>query len=384
MKILVLSNVPTHPITAGNRKAIFNQVELFKQLGHNVSLLYVKEMALIEKGNNDCSDMKNYWGERLYYYKVSKIEHILHLIKQRFRRIFQKGVTKVDDYYPVRLNSFIKNLHRLENFDCIIANYYFFTKAFSIKGIPLKGLYTHDYFAYKSMLVDNNKVGYNTDANQEAKAMQRSPHIFALNTEEAIYFSKLSPHSKVYNTFSHYQFNNTPIECNKKILFFSGDNAFNISGLNWFLDEVYPKILHAVPDIELVIGGSICKILQVRDIPNCSLVGYVENPIDFYMLGDIVINPTYEGTGLKIKTFEAISYGKVVIAHPHSATGIFDKEHAPVYSSTNPIEWVNFIRNTIQNPSIVLNIKKADEDYIYRMNAYIENEYKTFFSSKII
>lgn len=49
--------------------------------------------------------------------------------------------------------------------------------------------------------------------------MQRSPHIFALNSDEAIYFSKLSPLSKIYNIYSYFDYHPTNIVGNHNILF---------------------------------------------------------------------------------------------------------------------------------------------------------------------
>lgn len=381
MKILIVSSVPTHPVSAGNRKAILNLVDLLKSMGHFVKFLFIDEKPLLSSKDNNYCELQKYWGSGLIVFPVSSFEHIIHLIKQRFRRIFQRGITKVDDYYPFGLSCFLKHLQEKERFDCCIVNYYFLSKALMQKDIPLTGLYTHDYFAYKSMLVGNKKVGYGTDSNQEAIAMQRAKHIFALNTEEAIYFSKLSPKSSVYNVFNTFEMVKTNYVGNKNLLFFSGDNQYNINGLMWFLENIFTEIIRADSDIKLLIGGGICKVLKNINTQNIELIGYVKDPLEFYMRGDVVINPTYQGTGLKIKTFEAIAYGKVVLAHPHSVAGIYDPTNAPVFASEDTNEWLSFIKLVLCNKHEILKIKMKDESYIKNMNKYVTCQFEKFFDN---
>lgn len=75
-----------------------------------------------------------------------------------------------------------------------------------------------------------------------------------------------------------------------------------------------------------MVGGSICKMLSgLSDIDGVKVLGYIDSPANFYAQGDVAINPVYQGTGLKIKTFESISFDKVVMVHPHSMAGIFKK-----------------------------------------------------------
>ena len=41
---------------------------------------------------------------------------------------------------------------------------------------------------------------------------------------------------------------------------------------------------------------------------NVIICGYIYDLSAFYRQGDVAINPVYLGTGIKIKTFEALSY----------------------------------------------------------------------------
>lgn len=387
MKILIVCKYPTHPTVEGNRKFIIEQVELFKRMGHEVHYLYVMECALF-KGNNEDKDclpqMKSYWGDKLYIYKVSKCTKLIFNLVAKYRQLFGNGYEHCDDEFPNGLVKFVNKLNERGQYDCCLVNYYTLSYLLTKIAIPLKGLVTHDYFSYKNLLLNQKKTWMGTSADQEAKGLQRSPHIFALNTEEAVFFSKMSPQSKIYNVFSFYKYHSNKVVGNRDILFLSGRNKFNVNGLNWFLSEIYPKVIAKFPNVNLKIGGGICNVIKhLQNKPNIELVGYVDNAKSFYESADVVINPTYQGTGLKIKTFEGISYDKVVIAHPHSLIGIFAPNNAPVFASKNADEWVAFLERIWQNTigaDEIAAIKKQNEQYLKSMSQFVEVEYRNFFN----
>ena len=134
----------------------------------------------------------------------------------------------------------------------------------------------------------------------------------------------------------------------------------------------------------MIIGGSICaKKELIHKDDSVIFCGVVDNSMDFYSKGDVVINPTFQGTGLKIKTFESISYDKISMCHPHSKIGIFDPYTAPLFSSKEPSEWVNYLIEVWNSKKRILEIKNNNKDYILRMQKYIESEYNNFFNSNI-
>ena len=302
--------------------------------------------------------------------------------KQRFRNVFNKGYLKADDWYPSGLDKYVYKLQQKHHFDACIINYYILSKLFTKVKFPLMAVNSHDYFGYKNLLTGEKSVWLGTTPNEEGKALQRCSHIFALNTEESIYFQKLSPLSTVYNVFSIFYPRKSKYVGNHNILFLSGNNNYNINGLKWFLDEIFPEIVKKYPMCSLIIGGGICKKIEdLKKYRNINLVGYVDNPNDFYDQGDVVINPTYQGTGLKIKTFEGIANDKIVMAHPHSRIGIYNPDKAPLFTSLSASEWVSFLESIWDDKEKIELIKKQNRKYIGEMNNFIKEEYKRFFSS---
>ena len=93
-------------------------------------------------------------------------------------------------------------------------------------------------------------------------------------------------------------------------------------------------------------------------------------------MGDIAVNPVSRGTGLKIKTFESIAFDKVTIVNPHSMTGIFDPEHAPLKVAQSSGEWLSCISDVWENPLLIPSIKNANKDYLLRLHQFVSNNYR--------
>lgn len=381
MKILIVSKCPTHPTNAGNRWGVLAQAEILEKLGNEIHFLYVFELPLrqdVARYTDDLDKTREYWKERLHVYQVSKFEKLRFILKKIYRIKFCDFFVHVDDEYPRGLTRFVRKLKDEYMFDICIVNYYYLTKLFSVVRFDKMALFTHDSYIYKSAVVSAPDI--QLTPNQEAKALHRCPYIFAVQDDEFSLFKLLSPKSRVFNIYSKYDYHQTPVLNNKNILFLSGNNSYNVNGIKWFINEILPLAVKKIPGCRLVIAGSICTILEKEYVcnPNIELMGYVNDPIELYSRGDVAINPVYQGTGLKIKTFEAISYGKITMVHPHSTIGIFDKTNAPLFYSDKPIEWVDFLERTWNNNMSIIEVKEGAERYLERMNDFIIKEYKRF------
>ena len=373
MKILIVSTMPSHPTDAGNRAAIMGQVELLQHLGHDVHYLF----ASMELSNSiDYDAMKNYWGDRLHVFTMNKLLKIRRFITDLWRKKVNRSYWKVDDHYPWGIASYINRLNEQEKFDACIIQYYRLSRLLPLISIPHKAIYTHDVFSYKD--IRTGKPFYEAcTAHEEAKAMQRCPNIFAIQQEEAIYYKMLSPKSNVYTVYSSFNTHQQQIKNNKVILFLASRMSFNTNGIVWFLDNVWQPLKTKEPEIKLMIGGTVCENIN-QTYKDVTLCGKVDSLDDFYAMGDIVINPVYQGTGLKIKTFEALSYGKATVVHPHSMTGIYNASSSPLISAESSDEWIDAIITLANNPQYVATLCQQSVAYIEDMNDYIRKQYTNF------
>jgi glycosyltransferase involved in cell wall biosynthesis len=220
------------------------------------------------------------------------------------------------------------NGHCVNNhFDVVIVNYVFFSKAFlAFDNTVKKIIYTHDIFSNRFQKTGNN--WFSTKVLQEAKALNRSDVIWSIQEQESVFFRSISD-KKVVTTFCNFTIQDTEISGSRNILFLAGSNDHNVEAINFFIGNVLPLLVNEIVDIQLLVGGRICEKLEyAKCLQNVTLLGDVDDLHAFYSLGDIFINPTFNGTGLKIKTFEAMSFGKVVVTHQHNVLGIYKQEIA--------------------------------------------------------
>lgn len=383
MRVLVISDVKTHPVNLGSSKFIVEYCDLLRSLGHEVFFLYVIRYTIRtdikNRIKNERAETMKAWNTHYLEFKESIFSFLRRKLFWYYRKVFNQGYIHCDDKYYSGLGKFVQQVVNSNSIDACLVNYFWLTKVFQTTAIRKKGIITHDTYSFYRQRNPEVAMEFDLLPNEEAKALQRCNYVFAMQDEEAVFFKYLAPQSIILKNYCSYKICIQPRVGNHDLLFFSSEWSPNILGLRWFVDEVFPQIRRRFPDCRLVIGGSICQALEwLNDYSDVELLGYVEDPADFYQKGDIVINPTYSGAGLKIKTFEAMSYGKVVIAHPHSMDGIFHKHNAPILVADHPEDWVCHLEQCWNDISTIERIKDADKVYLQEMNQFITTQYNEF------
>ncbi len=371
-------------MNAGNRFGIMSQVETLKGMGCEVHFLYIHELPMNgdkKPYETDLEETAAYWGDHFHLFRVNLLEKLIINVYDKYGKFLRNDYHRCDEAYPNRLTGFVRKLQDKYQFDVCVVNYYYLTKLFTRVRFPKTAVFTHDCIAYKNLVVGTRAK--TITAHEEAKAMQRTGHIFAVQEEEANYFQLLSPRSKVYNIYCKYRHHPQPVTGNRNILFLSGGNPYNVNGIMWFLADIWPLIRKTYKDAQLLVGGSICNAIKekVDDTDGLKLCGFISEPAEFFSQGDVAINPIYQGTGLKIKTFESISFDKVTIVHPHSTRGIFDKKNAPLFESEKAEDWLKILDKIWTDKDFIEQTKCNNADYLQRMSAFIDEEYKRFLSS---
>jgi glycosyltransferase involved in cell wall biosynthesis len=104
------------------------------------------------------------------------------------------------------------------------------------------------------------------------------------------------------------------------VLYVASDNPMNRKGLSDFFRFAWPYIKREVPDAELLVAGRISTGLDA-DVAGVNRLGPVDDLRPFYRQARVVINPAVAGTGLKIKTLEALSHLRPVVTWPSGTDG---------------------------------------------------------------
>lgn len=116
-------------------------------------------------------------------------------------------------------------------------------------------------------------------------------------------------------------------------LFFGSCFAPNYNGIKWFVDNVMPYV-----DFDLIIAGrgfgekmsDLCR-------DNVKVYDEVSNIKQLFENADFFVSPIFEGSGMKVKTCEALKYGKTIFGTDESFVG-YDIEFEKVGGLCNSAE----------------------------------------------
>lgn len=221
------------------------------------------------------------------------------------------------------------------DYDLIHCNHFFLMPAARrlARGAPIL-LDTHDLQARQFALINERmpwlkpRVSYEAMLKQELDAMRGADLLLHLNAQEAADFEALLPGKRHALNYPP----TPPVPGGPggpDIVIVSSNNTGNVDSLIWFLREVAPK----APGVRVKIAGNVDAGVRVR-APELHaahrdwFLGRVEDPGALYAGARLVLLPTSAGTGLSIKTVEALSSGLPIIATPQALRGMGDEVHS--------------------------------------------------------
>jgi polysaccharide biosynthesis protein PslH len=326
MKLLLISPVPTDPLTAGNRARVLNIFRALEHLGHDVTFAYVP----YEYGNVDYSAMRGRLQHRLRILETLRPPFPSGTAKLRRRlsralRLSSAYLWDVDEWFYDGLVPQIMDLHEAENFETVLIEYVFLSKlACFFPKFVRTIIDTHDLFGnrHKHYLTNGlQPTWFATTEKEEINALNRANAVIAIQNEEAEYLRQQGAREVFcVGHVSTHEALPLPDPGGARLLFVGSANPINIQGLEWFVELVLPEIRAEIPGCELAIAG---PAGHERSWPDGVLVlGELESLASAYSEATLVVNPVTFGTGLAVKTIEALSYGKALVATAAGARGL--------------------------------------------------------------
>lgn len=321
-KILVISPTPTHPHSAGNRARIHTLMTSMLSLGHEVHFLHVEK----EPGDRDA--MRACWGARYHALSYRMPRDLLSRIRRRICKWLgaeAQYLYGVDEWYDPAVDTFVRDLARKHGFNAVIAEYVFFSRVLDcFGGAVLKLLDTHDVFTdrHRRYLAQGKRpLWFSTSRREEARGLDRADIVIAIQENEARYFREIT-HRRVI-TVGHI----VPLEKAQwdeaetpGMLYVGSGNEINVHAANYFIGDILPEIRKHVPSAILTVAGGVCD--RLTDAPGVRLLGQVEDLAPLYRAATVVVNPILFGTGLKIKTVEALGFGRPLVTTSAGAEGL--------------------------------------------------------------
>lgn len=319
-KVLVISPVPTHPQDEGCNQRVYTLVHELRKLGHDVNLLH------IARHQGDVSAMSRAWKERLHCIEYRDPMNYFRKLMIRIRgKLSLPYNYRIDDWCYEGLKSEVKKVIDRVEPDVVIVEYIYLSCLFTlVPQAKLKILDTHDVMSgrhEKIIAAGHTPRWFSCTPEEEAKALDRADVIVAIQDIERDFFSRLT--TKKVVTVGHLVPHRQPEKPSlngRTLLFVGTGNPPNVDAITWFIKKILPRLVVKLPGIKLILVGKICN--QIQDFPHCLKYGRVEDLSAVYQSVDVVLNPVRFGTGLKIKSIEALGYAKPLVTTPVGAEGM--------------------------------------------------------------
>jgi glycosyltransferase involved in cell wall biosynthesis len=349
MRVLVVSPTPSHPQDAGNRARIHALLSSLKAAGHSVHLCLLMREAPSPAA---LDAMRAAWDE------VIEVPH------DRAREARSLGaLNAIDDWIlPEAEAAFAALAAREPGFDLLLVEYVFLSRAFEFfpRHIP-RVLDTHDIFAGRAARLEalglENRFFATTEA-EENRGLDRADLVLAIQAEEA---RDLAGRTRaVVTTLGHLPWDGrAPLDPRfapwpVALGYLGSANPINGRALGRFLAALDPARLDAEGG-EMLVAGAAARGLEPG--PGLRPLGTIADADALYAEVDLVVNPHEGGTGLKIKTVEALARGRPVIGTTEAFAGL--PTEAACHAAADAVETAALARRAVTDEAYRAEVEAA-------------------------
>ena len=329
MKALVISPVPTDPVTAGNRARIATMTELFARWGWEVHFALASMDASVSPLNAARFGTTRF--HRLDYTQPMPSWPVRAWRKAaRLAKLDAGYLWSLDAWYDDRLTPQLQALQAEHRFDLVCVEYVFMSKALeAFDDHVIKVLDTHDCFAERHrryLQQGQAPQWFSTSEQDETRGFLRAHAVLAIQAQEAQSFServkRRAPRHCDVLEFGHILPEVVPVQPSDEpvAIFLGSDNPINVTALQWLIANVMPMIRREVPGFRLKVVGSVCKAIEAHEAVD--KLGFVDDLAQAFSQACVNVNPVQMGTGVNIKLLDAMMYGMPCISTATGARGL--------------------------------------------------------------
>ena len=134
----------------------------------------------------------------------------------------------------------------------------------------------------------------------------------------------------------------------------------NQESIQWLLDEIWPVVHGQVPRAKLYLAGrKMPEAWMQARIPGVTIVGEVEDAMQFIGSKMINIVPLLSGSGIRVKIIEAMSVGKTVITTTVGAQGIDYTDGVNILIADTPQGFADQIKRCLDDDAFCRSVGQA-------------------------
>lgn len=298
----MFASCPTHPVRAGNSARAASIGDGLKRLGHRVHFVYFDHQSPLTAQERQA--MTGHWDSFQY------------IPFQPGLRPDRRGEPwQADDWFQADIGVHVRSICEALKPDVALCHYAFHSRLFDfVNPEAIRVLDTHDVFSDRHRMLDAAGLPrgfYFTDRASEARQLRRADLILAIQDQEAAVLRSLV--DKPVVTLGHLaeaRIIERPDNLRPRVGFVGSGNGLNRQALRQYLAAAGPDLSEGLYD--LVVAGAVAEDLP--DMQGVIRLGQQDRLEEVYASLDLAINPMAQGTGLKIKTIEALQHGLPLVS----------------------------------------------------------------------
>jgi glycosyltransferase involved in cell wall biosynthesis len=297
-RVLVISPIPSHPADQGNSARIQALAAELMSRGLVLEFFYYGMEGLSEAQR---TDMQAFWAD--FHFMAS-----LPLPDPKFGHCWG-----IDDWCPAALCDAVRGLHETRHYDAVLVNYVWMSRVLVDLRDTFRIIDTHDIFGERNLVAVREGLEprwFFTTIRQENDGFLRADLLIGIQDYEAQCIRERVAVETITIGHCLSPFFLSSFAGGRPLVSFGYIGSSNPWNVRCVL--ALDAAIGADGGIDWLLAGSLLR-KQLRFVSAPHLLGFVAKLEDFYGVIDCVVNPMMGGTGLKIKTVEALAFGKPVI-----------------------------------------------------------------------
>jgi glycosyltransferase involved in cell wall biosynthesis len=142
----------------------------------------------------------------------------------------------------------------------------------------------------------------------------------------------------------------------------------------WFFDSVNNELNVIKDQLEIHLAGTgMPKWMVSKSNENTFILEGFQDGFHFSADKDIMIVPSFSGSGIRIKIIEAMALGKTILTTNNGAMGIDCTHGLNIFISDDPKEWGSIINNLVTNSTKRLEVGRQARTFCEANHDYINN-----------
>lgn len=387
-RIVFVTSLRLFPITGGGSTRVLGLVDRLREYGFSVELVTVAstsdertrlnqrfDKVYVDPGRTNRTPLESKNQGPVGFVKMLGVP--VKLVRRILRKLMLHLTTKIGTRESLIsrnrnawFDEYASDVIRRNNYVAVIAVCVWTSRCFDdTQPNYLRIIDTIDvqHLRAKTALRAGHRVDrFFCSRKEEVKELSRADVLLAIQVEEGEILKKMCPETKVLVVEHFHPIVSSITEPSEQfsILFVGNLYEPNIIGLKTFLDTAWKDLKGKVPQVTMDVCGRVCEAFSDK-YQDVTFHGVVESLSEYYQRSTIVVNPVTFGTGLKIKSVEALAYGKCLVTTISGLTGLpVPTEKVPYCIVTRIEEMGGEIAHLLLNPSLRRNHEEAGLQFV--------------------